>query len=377
MRLRHIVGLDGYVLDGRMIKITSQLANRLKGHALIETHKAYLHAESFISKNHVNSRQHEVVYVANLCRSMSSLANAWRREFRRAGIGKTLSMSTVFTHQSPRVQWSSNGCELADLLVAVVDNTIPMPKGIAVLIQAKLSQDGIARINNSSERKQYELLATRPIFNVGKNGPQAVNLQNYKPDSALIYGLATKSPLWNSGGTWLGADNLNHQYANHAGYVNPTDCFPSFLVGMLQGNYGWEFSPLLAGSQSRKLISGQSDNWSGLINYLLKVTFSMPLTQRQRSYAGVSGRGKTDSLFLSSNFSSGGKMFFISNGIDSSKMHNYFSPDDDGNSWIESSEEIFFDGGGRSGWLGNFGEEPSEGPISAIVFEIGNNEMVE
>lgn len=138
--------------------------------------------------------QWEPCFVAHLCASMGDVARRWRYTLRTSHPGLQLTLSVVFTHQSPYVKWTSNTgpkrCELADLLVAFIDRTAAQPRGIATVIQAKQSDTGSVKLTTSSEQKQFELLSERPTFDVDDQaGPRSVDLSRKARDVALLYGL--------------------------------------------------------------------------------------------------------------------------------------------------------------------------------------------
>lgn len=370
-----------------MIRITSSLAARLRFDACIASANAYASAVAGIAQYNVSATQYESWHVAYLCREIGQLAASWRAKLVAAAPGTTLSMSSVFTHQSPYVKWtngsSSHRCELADLLIAVIDRRGIDPKGYAVLIQAKLSTCGSVTLSTPSERTQFDLLTNRPVFNVdAKVSPQKVDLSSYAPDSALLYGMATNAPLsplghypywhpcWPS--TWLVADDLRQCAKQYA--VAPADCLPSVLVGMLQGNFGWEFSLPPTGKDWQHFNAvTPRDYWSELINYLLKDTFGKVLSKRHGIAAGQKTRGRDDLLCFAS--SSENRAMFL-DGFYHSRMYSNFGADETiSDDWFQISSAQFMDGdGGIGGFDLGESDERHSGPISAVVFEIGRED---
>ena len=110
---------------------------------------------------------------------MKDVAAAWRPALQTSHPGLQLNLSCVFTHQTPYVNWANSHagfprhrCELADLLIVFLDKKAAQPGGIATLIQAKQSDTGSVSLTNKSEKLQFDLLSSRPIFNVeGKAAP--------------------------------------------------------------------------------------------------------------------------------------------------------------------------------------------------------------
>ena len=370
-----------------MFRISTHLASRLKHHACNSLSSAYLAAEVDITANNVDPRQRESRHVAHLCREIGILAGTWRTEIANTLPSVTLSMSSVFTHQSPYVTWVNGStpkprCELADLLVAVIDKTGNDPTGYATLIQAKMSKHGTVKPSSLSEKKQFELLTRRPIFDVvTKPSPTQINLQrNSLPDSALLYGLATKRPYPHIGlychpwwqETWLVEDQLSR--FKGLATVTASDCLASVFVGLLQGSIGWQFDfPPLGQDWQHFSTLNPRDHWSELINYLLANTFAKVLKKGHSLAAGRKARGQEEVLCLVSTSPLGNKMAFLTTSEADSHLQRYFEDNENADLiWEETSFQNLMEGDGGLGGGDRIDRDESNegGPISAVVIEV-------
>lgn len=369
------------------IRVSSRVASRLHAVACDEITRSHVDALNEITAKKINASQWEAKFVAHLCRAMADVAKAWGGELAAAKTGLGLSMATVFTHQSPYVKWTSGSasrrCELADVLLAIIDRTASVPTGVATLIQAKLSTTGGVTLSSKSEKNQFDLFSTRPKFDLDAAlAPKGIDLNGLSPDSALMYGLTGPSAAalpssfsWPH--FWLTADDLHRSAGTYA--VSGEDCLAFTLVGMLLGNFGWDFALPPKGSDWRKLAAASPrDDWSTLINYLLAQTFAKPLSASQRASIGRLSRGQEDVVHLASTNSVGQRMFFIGHGMADSTTAQYFGSgvENDNDDWQVVSPDggPAFDGGGGSGEGGEqvIADEPPEGgPLSAILFEVG------
>ena len=265
----------------------------------------------------------------------------------------------------------------------MIDRRSGEPKGYAVLIQAKLSTSGPVTLSTCSEKTQYDLLTTRPVFNVdAAASPKMVDLSVYAPDSALMYGMATNAPLsplghypyWHpcSPSTWVVADDLSQCAKQYT--VFPEDCLSSVLVGMLQGNFGWQFNLPPTGKDWQH-FSGITprDCWSELISYLLKDTFGKILSRKHSIAAGQTNRGRDDVLCLVSKAPGNGTMFLMVDGFNHSYMQSTFGADEAiSGDWRKIDPAKLMAGdGGMGGFDPGKSDERHNGPISAVVFEVG------
>ena len=263
------------------IRLSSRVASRLHGLACDEISRSHVDALNEITSKRINASQWEAKFVAHLCRAMADVAKAWGGELAAAKAGVGVSMATVFTHQSPYVKWKSGTinkrCELADVLLAIIDRTASTPTGVAMLVQAKLSSTLSVTLSSRSEKNQFDLFSTRPTFDLDSAlAPKGIDLRGLSPDSALMYGLTGPSASalpsnfsWPH--FWLTADDLHCSAGTYA--VSGEDCLAFTLVGMLLGNFGWDFTLPPMGSDWRKFAAARPrDDWSTLINYLRLVS---------------------------------------------------------------------------------------------------------
>lgn len=294
-------------------------------------------------------------------------------------------MSSVFTHQKPYVKWPNRvskdpKCELADLLVAVIDRT-GKSENIAILLQAKIASAGVVALKIPGEKKQFDLLSARPVFDVVKaHGPTQVDLKKYSPDSALMYGLASKYFMHNKfppspycgWETWFATDDLSR--SARAYKVDASDTLASVLVGMLQGNYGWPFDLAPMGKDWTFFAGAASRNdWSMLINYLLEETFAQPMKSGLDVPGARITRGGEDKMFLKSFSPQNAQMFCVLDGFNHSSINSHFETNEVNQpKWTSSTYENFFiDGGGMDGGNDSNPDEPEDGPISALIIELG------
>ena len=262
--------------------------------------------------------QWEPCFVAHLCASMGDVARRWRHTLRTSHPGLQLTLSVVFTHQSPYVKWTSKGglkrCELADLLIAFIDRTAAQPRGIATVIQAKQSDTGSVKLTTTSEQKQFELLSERPTFDVDDQaGPTSVDLSRKARDSALLYGLTPPdspqaAPHWPHD-RWHTAGKLASMRGTYA--VMASDCLAATLVQMVRGKRGWYFD-LPPGGADWRHFTGTSPrhDWAKLVNYLLQRSFSKQV--KALVDAGGSGdRRKEHQMYFRATSPRGKPMLFV------------------------------------------------------------------
>lgn len=216
----------------------------------------------------------------------------WRPVLRRLGF--TLSLHSVFCHQSPQVTFTdkNNGpqqCELADLLIVVdeeVSGTIRDRR--AVFVQAKMFSTGGTISITASSRDQLELYETWPLFTF-VSGPYQKIARDFtaagQPGSSGESGryggidLPQKASLW---------ENI----------------VPSTTPAMRRGN-GMELARFVAGmvvgdaAAGREAKAGGSDDWSMTVDEILSITAGQSVRLAASIGQGVSRpRGETSLIFV-------------------------------------------------------------------------------
>jgi hypothetical protein len=376
-----------------MIRFSSTLAAELREHAYMATSAAYHDAEALIAKHKAATSQREAWHVAQLCASVRQLANSWRGAIAAEVPRTTLSMSSVFTHQKPYVKWTHSRagrsrCELADLLIAVIDRRAAPAKGVAILVQAKNAEGGRVHLKTTSEITQFELLSQRPTFDVDASpGPTKVDLRRYSPDAALLYGLADQSPhflgAWGSPlssyilrGTWLTKDSLGRLPATPSPLVIASESLASVLVDLLRGACGWEFELPPGGHDwSHFAVFPKRDDWSMLINFLLEDTFKGSMSPRLAIPVGQGIRGKEEQLFFSAMAPRTDSMFLITDGY--SHLRQFATATGGGTDtpqWRLASFDNWGGDGGGPGQTDTGENAPEGGPISALIIELGSKD---
>jgi hypothetical protein len=218
----------------------------------------------------------------------------WRPVLRRLGF--TLSLHSVFCHQSPQVSFNDKNnapqlCELADLLIVVdekVSGTIRDRR--AVFVQAKMFSGGKISITALS-RDQLELYETWPLLTF-VSGPYQKIARDFtatgQPGSSSESGryggidLPQNAPLW---------ENI----------------VPSTTPAMRRGN-GMELARFVAGmvvgdaAVGRAAKAGGSDDWSMTVDEILSITAGQSVWLAASIGKGVSRpRGETSPIFVTPN----------------------------------------------------------------------------
>lgn len=339
--------------------------------------------------------------VSHFCLSMMDAARSWNMELQRLGKPYALTVSTVFTHQRPYVRFTYNGqnkgCEMADILVVVVDRTTQAATGTALLLQAKLSGEHYVDLTSASERKQFELFAEYPVFDMRADGPQGVVLSQATARAGLRYGI--------TGAAYLGRGSVHinqRRWRPHAWYnsspiagvgltyrADARECIAHKLVDMLSMQAGSAFVP------NHAINTVAPSTWDDVINYLLRTTFHQTLNTRNPANAGRPIRGAE--LIMS--YMDGGSEHFLTAVSAPSDIEGPVSwlgagiiaKDDEGDTNAEREKlELMLDkmvqrlkrefverpSGGGGGDDKNPPEVEGEtgGEISAIVIEIVNSE---
>lgn len=284
-----------------------------EGELFLSQAKAWQHIESA----GIRRPSWEPLFVAHLCRSVAGLASRWAPIVRALDPTAAFSALSVFTHQSPYVRWPAGRCELADLLVAIIDSR--HGAGHAILLQAKQADNGSTSLSSGSEKTQFQLLTGRPVFDVDqKDAPGPVDLTGYSPDEALLYGLTPPDakrwpPIarWPSRASWHWWSKfrgvapfrewetvMNLQSVAGSYVVHHDSALSEILVRLLHGDAGWAFTLPPVGADWRHFAAcSPRDDWSMLINYLLERTAKLPLVQL-RGVAGASSRGAEGPLWF-------------------------------------------------------------------------------
>jgi hypothetical protein len=372
-----------------MITLTTTEARDFASDACDEIEKSHNAAWSDIIATGLARSQFEAQFVARLCHGAKNIAVRWRPRVKGINSSLRLNFASVFTHQSPYVKWStSHRCELADLLIAIIDRTTLPGAGMAVLIQAKQSDKNSTHLTTGSEKEQFDLLSGRPAFDVdAAPAPLGVDLRSYRPDDALLYGLTPpdSTPVipaaWPSH-RWSTADRLGAIALSY--HVSAAGCLADVLVEQLQSCRGWKFELPPTNKDWSYFASGPSrDHWSALVNYLLEVTFSKPLVQLKNAAGTSPDRGLVEPLHVVARMPSGKIAFGI-------LAYEGDSTDLQGFDWINALEPyrygprewqradtipwLMLNGanvpGGGGGTEEQLGLSQDNGPISAIVFEV-------
>ncbi len=210
-------------------------------------------------------------YVAHLCSRMPELARQWNAILKSTGRPFTLDLSSVFIHGVPHAQFGTSTCEVADLLVAIVDHRQTPAKGRATLIQAKMNSSHLLSLNKP-ESVQLELLGRRPRFALVKPRLPKINFD--------ISGVARDATMYG------GAFRCGRCYRHKCRAFPPT-----VVAGWTAGNavrlpsttdevlldrsmsnvfvdllFGWLGEPF----DYDPTMAVPSGSWSHLINYLLR-----------------------------------------------------------------------------------------------------------
>lgn len=375
-----------------MIKLTSSQVKSFVGDACTEIERSHDYAWNDITTGTFDRSRYEAQFVARLCAGARDIAVKWRPRIRKISPSVRLSFASIFTHQSPYVEWPpvthSNRCELADLLIAVIDRNSSPPFGRAVLVQAKQSDSGATNLTSKSEQKQFDLLSSRPIFDVDAvPAPRGVNLSPMSPDDSLQYGLnppdsTPATPSSWSTHRWNMADGLG---TSTPYLVTTGSCLADWLVEQLQSKRGWKFKlPPTSKDWTYFTIAPHCDDWSALVNYLLEVTFKKPLTQLAQA-GTVPDRGLDEPLCLVGSAPRGRTMFAVFD-LDSREQEllpqwspRFGTVTQGPTEWssVDSVSSIPWGALSSAGGIGGGEREqqkiplvPDNGPISTILFQI-------
>jgi hypothetical protein len=365
-----------------MLQLTSTIAAELREVCCHEVNRSV----APLLRRNLN----EPVLVASLNQSTVRYATAWRKILSREFPDIALSAAAVFTHQTPRVTWktgstshvASKTCELADQLIAIIDRrnqTEDVPAvGRAMLLQVKKSEDGVAEIKTPGDLSQLQLLSERPLFSVTSpaSGPKDIDIKQLEPDSALFYAMVGRGYPYqcyeccHPYQQWNVRDGLS-QFANPSSNTIPIESSASFaavVVGMLQGVYGWEFKLFPDDQASNYYADKRRNDWSRLINFLLRTTFSKDLAKSIREGLRIKSGQRGNETHLSFLASYDDSRI----AVDGLPMLLVSTSEQPGSESVGSFKLRGGDGDDPPDIPGN--NEYHDGPISAILIEIGSND---
>lgn len=315
----------------------------------------------------------ELKHIAAICHAMPKLVEKWNSLLNKNNQKQNLKIdvSSVFIDKSPIVSFQSQitssqkNCELADLLIAVVDKSGGKNEARAVLIQAKMqSNTSLVSSKPNSNQLEYELLSTRPDFFIVdgskprkrifpppvipglKFGYNAVN------DTAFQYGIIDDK----NHDTWMNEFDLYQKIPPPT--VGGTVDLSCILTNLFLGwGMGWNFQP------SKNYHNNGTDDWSDLINYLLNVTYGR-LSNSMANTSNKGQRGNTTTIMFSqpnqksimaSNFPLN---FSFDDKSEEDKYLRFMGRKSDGGDNKYISDDIFIKG--------------SNGAISTILIEIAD-----
>lgn len=231
-----------------------------------EAHQLHSGANAAIWHSHVAARHaarsgvREEDFVASFVTvGVENIARRWEPIL--AQHGHRISIAGVFCHGRPQVKFQQNSTtcqvELADLLVVHCHRSRQRTQARAMLIQAKMSDDGTHPLSKSDE--QLHLFSTWPAFSfVGRvldSRQRTLKEVGRGSRYALIYkGQAFPEELdWPHQCPWSSCKAVNH--------LTSESSFASLITNMVLGKDGRTFSH-----------SHARGEWSKTINDLLRVT---------------------------------------------------------------------------------------------------------
>lgn len=237
----------------------------------------------------------EVGFVAAITLgAVPGIASEWQKPLSK--IGYSLKVHGVFCHAAPVVDFkgptgSPPGCELADLLVVTdeVGSTGTVQRRRASLIQAKMaSQAKRVTLTGSSSKKQLHLYQNWPSFRFRESvyGTDSYSLKRIANEDAGTFGVIDrhfkkslgKSPEWTQ---------HNPRPTPHRITTQPS--FGGFLAGMIAGG---------SKSLGRVAYPGGTDDWSRVVDLLLRVTYNKAFTHSSTLGSLASPRGTTAMAYL-------------------------------------------------------------------------------
>ncbi|MBY5401045.1 hypothetical protein [Rhizobium leguminosarum] len=222
--------------------------------------------------------------------AVPAMARAWRSHLQPLGLA--VEISAVFTHQSPKVRFTSSAnvtgiCELADMLVVIDDLRTKIRT--AALVQAKMAaQRGWVKIGGYQNKLQLNLFQNWPPFDFEEKVYNLQQVDFQKSGGAAgsgVYGIIDRH--------WLTAPRVpNWKQLDPSVVPGATAAAPTL----------GEFIVLMLGNKAgRDATLGQyPSDWARTVEALLKVTFHNQFHERRSMGASAFPRGNTTMAFLMS-----------------------------------------------------------------------------
>jgi len=219
----------------------------------------------------VTPPRHEVDFiVAVTLGGIKAIADAWEPHL--APLGLRLNIQGVFCHGSPQVTHGAPPCELADLLVVVDRRQDRKLLRRAVLIQVKMARAACrVTLNGLSSVRQLFLYQRWPDFTFvdrTRFGSATYRLAGSPHGEAGTFGVIdrhlrdpnSEPPIW-----------TQHQPTPTPSTVTSEPKLGTFITKMLAGQaaYG-RFAP-----------QNPKDDWTAVVELLLKFGYSQPITHRR------------------------------------------------------------------------------------------------
>ncbi|MFP3545742.1 hypothetical protein SB748_19920 [Rhizobium sp. SIMBA_035] len=212
------------------------------------------------------------------------IARDWRRILKP--LRTHIEISSVFTHQAPKVRFASGikaraTCELADLLIVVDDARTGRRQ--AALIQAKMAaQRGTVQISRQQDKLQLELFQKWPRFDFEEPIYNLAGVDFHSGGSAAEcgrYGVIDRHlitpPIWSQ-----------MRPSKVPGKTLASPILADFIVGLVLNSVGREATPSLG------------SDWSKTVETLMRVTYGRFFHQRQSLGPVAFPRGNTTLAFL-------------------------------------------------------------------------------
>jgi hypothetical protein len=210
----------------------------------------------------------EVGFVAAIAIDGScALASAWRRDL--ASIGLEMNILGVFCHGTPQIayKWSNRAvrCELADLLVVIDVRESTSLSRWATLIQAKMAcRKTEVKLTGPSSINQLRLYQNWPRFEFldpeyGNASFLLTKGRSGEPGSFGVIDRHMIPPVW-----------TQHPPTPSPAKVTTEPELGAFLAGMASSRVGF----------GRRTSQKPKDEWSKLVDLLLKVTYAKSFRHR-------------------------------------------------------------------------------------------------